>query len=920
MKKNHREMKYFWPLSGSSVNAKLIRVLLPLIIVAIFIQGFLDESIMRFLHINEVLFTLLLSLAVATITIFIVIQLSKKIFSEAEMAEIERRRAEERNLQLASIIDSTDDAIIGKTLDGIITNWNSGAEKMYGYTKDEAINQPISIVIPPDLQSEMTEILTKIRNGQHFDHYQTVRRRKDGKLINVSISVSPIYTTGGALYGASSIGRDITASKQSEEKLHESEEKYRSIFENSNVAILFTGPEGKILSANTFACNLFGMNEEEVCVTGLDSLIDQNDTRLPKMLEEKNKTGKSKCELTFVRKDGSTFEGEISSSVFIDSEGNVRTSLLIEDLTEQRRSEGELRKLSRAIEQSPASIVITDTRGAIEYVNPKFVQVTGYSLEEAIGQNPRILKSGEKPPEEYKQLWDMITSGKEWRGEFHNKKKNGELYWESAVVSPVSDVRGVITHFIAIKEDITERKQIEQALQYEQTLLRTLIDNIPDNIYSKDTSCRKTIANAADLKNMRVQSEADVIGKDDFAFYPKKLAQEFYDDDQKVLSTGNSIINKEECIIDENGQERWLLTNKLPLRDKAGTIVGLAGVGRDITERKKAEEALRRSEENFRTIFESNSSALAIIEADTRISIVNDAYCQLSGYTRQEVIGMSWTQQIPPDDLERLKEYNRRRLVHPDDAPDRYEFKFYKKGGEIRYGLMSISFLPTSRQIIASFLDITERKQAEELVASQRRRLSDIIDGTNVGTWEWNIQTGEKVYNERWTEMLGYSLEELAPVTIDTWQKLVHPDDAQLAHSLLEKHLNKKLEFYECELRLRHKNGQWMWILDRGKIVSWSQDGKPLLMSGTHQDISRRKHAEAERERLIQDLKTALADVRTLSGLLPICSSCKKIRDDNGYWQQVESYVQRHSEAQFTHGLCPDCIGKYFPDYAGNER
>jgi hypothetical protein len=136
----------------------------------------------------------------------------------------------------------------------------------------------------------------------------------------------------------------------------------------------------------------------------------------------------------------------------------------------------------------------------------------------------------------------------------------------------------------------------------------------------------------------------------------------------------------------------------------------------------------------------------------------------------------------------------------------------------------------------------------------------------------------------------------------------------------LEKHLHKESEFYECELRLRHKNGQWVWILDRGKIVSWSQDGTPLLMSGTHQDISRQKHAEMERENLINDLRSALADVKTLSGLLPICSSCKKIRDDNGYWQQVESYVQRHSEAQFTHGLCPDCIGKYFPDYVNDEQ
>ncbi len=94
-------------------------------------------------------------------------------------------------------------------------------------------------------------------------------------------------------------------------------------------------------------------------------------------------------------------------------------------------------------------------------MNPKFVQITGYSLAEAIGKNPRILKSGEKPPEEYKQLWNKITSGSEWQGEFHNKKKNGELYWESAIISPIMDVNGIVTHFLAVKEDITLRKEAE---------------------------------------------------------------------------------------------------------------------------------------------------------------------------------------------------------------------------------------------------------------------------------------------------------------------------------------------------------------------------------------------------------------------------------------------------------------------------
>jgi PAS domain S-box-containing protein len=538
MTKIHWKANYIWPLSGPTVSARLLRVLLPLIISAILIQGFLDETITRLLNINEALFTALLSLTFAIITAIVIVQLSRSIFRQAEKTEIERKRTEEKNLQLASIIESTDDAIIGKTLDGTITNWNFGAERMYGYTKEEIINQPISLIIPPDHQDEMTQILEKIRGGQHIDHYETMRQRKDGTQINISVSISPIYNVEGTLIGASTIARDITKHKRAEE---------------------------------------------------------------------------------------------------------------------------ELRKLSRAVEQSPASIVVTDTSGAIEYVNAKFIQVTGYMLEEAVGKNPRILKSGEKPAEEYRQLWDMITSGGEWRGEFHNKKKNGELYWESAIISPIKDERGIITHFLGVKEDITERKQ--------------------------------------------------------------------------------------------------------------------------------AEKKIHESEENFRAIFENNSSAIAIIEPDTTISMVNDAYCQMSGYTKQEVVGMSWTQQILPDDLERMKEYNRRRLINPQDAPDKYEFKFYKKSGEIRYGLMSISFMQSARKIITSFIDITDRKIAEE-----------------------------------------------------------------------------------------------------------------------------------EGEKLINELKAALADIKTLSGLLPICASCKKIRDDNGYWQQVEGYIQKHSEARFTHGLCPDCTVKYFPEYVSNNR
>ncbi len=129
------------------------------------------------------------------------------------------------------------------------------------------------------------------------------------------------------------------------------------------------------------------------------------------------------------------------------------------------------------MEQSPSIVIITDTAGNIEYVNPKFTQITGYTLEEVIGNNPRFLKSGETSREEYKRLWETITSGCEWRGVFHNKKKNGELYWESAFISPVKDPDGAITHFLAVTEDITERKRTEEALRKAREELEAKVEH-----------------------------------------------------------------------------------------------------------------------------------------------------------------------------------------------------------------------------------------------------------------------------------------------------------------------------------------------------------------------------------------------------------------------------------------------------------
>ncbi|MCX7424843.1 MAG: PhnD/SsuA/transferrin family substrate-binding protein [Planctomycetia bacterium] len=156
------------------------------------------------------------------------------------------------------------------------------------------------------------------------------------------------------------------------------------------------------------------------------------------------------------------------------------------EITERQRAEMELGKLSVAVEQSPTAIVITDRDGRIEYVNPKFTQLTEYTLDEARGQNPRILKSGDKTDEDYHALWDTILSGRDWHGEFHNRKKSGECYWESAVIAPIKNARGEITHFVAVKEDVTERKRVEEIGRRESAKLAAMIADMKEGIAFAD--------------------------------------------------------------------------------------------------------------------------------------------------------------------------------------------------------------------------------------------------------------------------------------------------------------------------------------------------------------------------------------------------------------------------------------------------
>ncbi len=263
--------------------------------------------------------------------------------------------------------------------------------------------------------------------------------------------------------------------------------------------------------------------------------------------------------------------------------------LIRRDLAERRRAELELQKFSIAIQQSPASVVITNVAGDIEYVNPKFTALTGYTAEEVRGKNPRILKSGKTRPETYKQLWDTITSGGEWKGELLNKKKNGELYWEIASISPVRDTQGKITHFLAVKDDITDRKRVNQALEESEKRYRHLVDSSLGLICTHDLEGNLLSVNPAAAGALGY-TQAELVGRNleellvpgvrpIFPGYLERIRQQQTDSGLMRVAT-------------KRGDElAWSYKNVLI--KEAGNTPYVLGHAQDVTELRKLQEDLR---------------------------------------------------------------------------------------------------------------------------------------------------------------------------------------------------------------------------------------------------------------------------------------------------------------------------------------
>jgi PAS domain S-box-containing protein len=622
------------------------------------------------------------------------------------------RNAEAYIRELAAIVENSEDAIFGETLEGIITSWNKGAEKIYGYRASEIIGQPASILMPPERKDEMREIIEKIKRGERLDQFETERLRRDGTPIIVSKTFSPIRDERGKIIGASITARDMTSQKRAEQALRVGEQKFSIIFDKVPfAAALSKFPEGVIVNVNESFERAFGFTKQEaINKTTLELGINPDSENREHIVAELQAQGSARgIEQKLVTKSG--VQRVFLLNIDLVSVGTQKYILqTAEDITEHKRAEERFRL---TVESAPNSIVMVDENGRIALVNLQTEKLFGYTRAELIGQSVEILV-----PERYRAVHPQHRSSfmRDPRARPMGKgrdlfglRKDGSEFPVEIGLNPVETEQGIA--ILASIVDITERKRAEQALRSSQERLHLIIDTAMDAVVTIDNKSRVIGWNSQAEAIFGWQAE-EITGQYLYeTIIPPRYREAHRQGLKRFLSTGeSSVLNKriELTALHRDGHE-FPIELAITPANLGGELIFNA-FARDITERKRAEE-------RFRLVIESAPNAMVMADRHGKIVLVNVQTEKFFGYARDELIGQSVEMLVPERYRNGHTHHRAAFMSNPSARPlgmGRYLFGLRKDGSEfpVEIGLNPIE-TEQGVMAIASIVDITERKRAE---------------------------------------------------------------------------------------------------------------------------------------------------------------------------------------------------------------
>jgi PAS domain S-box-containing protein len=655
----------------------------------------------------------------------------------------ERKLAEVATSQLAAIVQSSDDAIIGKTLDGIVTSWNPGAETIFGYAAHEMVGQPILRLIPPERHQEENDILAHVRRGESVRHLDTVRRRKDGSLIDVSITTSAIKDATGKIIGASKIARDITERKTMEEALREREEQMRLYAEHSPAAIAMFDRDMKYLVASRRWTEVYHLGSLPILGRDHYEVFPEIPQRWKDIHKRCLAGAVERCdEDAFPRADGEIDWIRWEIRPWHKADGDIGGIIIFsEDVTARKQAEAARHeseeRFRTLVEMAPEAIFI-QTTGRFAYVNAAAVRLFGATQPaELLGQpvisrvHPDCQAGARERIRKLNELRQRADSGDTVFIALDGSEKNVLI---SGVPFNYQNQNGALVFAI----DITLRKQAEAALSASRRKLEAALASMTDAVFISDSDGKFIELNEAFATFHRFKNKTECAQT--FDEYPDLLEVRLPDGSLAPVDRwavpralrGETVTNAEYHLRRKDTGESWVGSYSFsPIRDKQGEIVGSVVVGRDITERKQMELALKESEERFRTMANSIPQLAWIAREDGYIFWYNRRWYEYTGTTPEKMEGWGWQSVHHPEMLPKVMVQWQAAI----DSGKPFEMEFPLRGadGQFRNFLTRVQPLKDSTGRVVQWCgtntDVDELKQAEEKVrrlnAELEQRVAD---------------------------------------------------------------------------------------------------------------------------------------------------------------------------------------------------
>jgi diguanylate cyclase (GGDEF)-like protein/PAS domain S-box-containing protein len=637
-----------------------------------------------------------------------------------------------------------------------------------------------------------------------------------------------------------------------------------TIFKNIEVGILVLDTENSVADANPAALRMLAPLSEVIIGQHIQHIFPKHTFQLQKKGELVLDR-----EIYVDRSDGPAVL-EVELSPLLDKTGKLGGRLVnLHDITERRQVSQALRtseeNLSAILNSSTNSITLVDPHQRVILANP-------VARQRALNLCQRDIRTGDPikdfiRPDNHadfdarfnRALTGEVVSSELRIDETTEDGKTG--VWYELLNYPVYTSDNELLGISLTATSIDDRKTTETMLSESERRFRNYFEqglvgmgvSSPDKIWIEVNNRLCEILGYS-RQELLSTSWLDFTHPDDrdpnSYSYNRLIAGEIGD------------YTYEKRYIHKTGRDVYCLVTVRPYHLEGGTIDHTLAIVEDITPTKEALEKLRQSKEYAEQLFRVAPSGIFTVDTDCIVTTMNARAAEITGYQPEEVIGKHCNlfTRAPCGDHCGLYEY-----ASPTRAITGAECVIETKDGRMRTILKNAEQLVDRNGIVVggieSIEDITESKQAQEALATERQKLAYVIEGTNAGVWEWNLQTGESIVNQRWAEMIGFTLEEINLAfqrSVDVWTEHIHPDDLKKSYALMDKHFIGESDYYECELRIRHKNGSWVWVLDRGKVATWTEDGKPITMFGTHQDITERKlieKSEREQRRLAETLR-----------------------------------------------------------------